>query len=56
VIGRASLSDARGGALVEYLLLVGVVALLAVHAFGLFGSEASTAIHRQGVDLAGLGL
>jgi Flp pilus assembly pilin Flp len=49
------LSDDRGGALVEYLILVGVVALLAIHAFTVFGTDTSTVIHEEGANVAKLG-
>jgi Flp pilus assembly pilin Flp len=48
--------DERGAALTEYLILVGVVALLALHAFSVFGADASTVIRNEGADLALLGL
>lgn len=56
--GRAPVlaSDAKGGALVEYLILTGVVALLAVQAFRAFGNHAASTMHEQGADVAKLGL
>ena len=50
-----SLADATGSALVEYLLLVGVVALLAIQAFTVFGQDASGTIGKEGADVAKLG-
>lgn len=49
-------SDARGGALVEYVILTGVVGLLALQAFRAFGTHASNTMHEQGADVAKLGL
>jgi hypothetical protein len=45
----------RGGALVEYVILVGVVALLAIHAFTVFGTDTSTVVHQEGANVAKLG-
>jgi Flp pilus assembly pilin Flp len=50
-----SLNDDRGGAVVEYLILVGVVALLAIHAFTVFGTDTSTVVHAEGANVAKLG-
>jgi hypothetical protein len=47
--------ESRGGAFVEYVILVGVVALLAIHAFSVFGTDASTTIRLEGADVAKLG-
>jgi hypothetical protein len=52
---RRSFADATGSALVEYLVLVGVVALLAIQAFTIFGQDASTTIGKEGADVAKLG-
>ncbi len=49
------LSEAKGSALVEYLILVGVVALLAIHAFATFGGDVSGVVGQQGADVAKLG-
>jgi Flp pilus assembly pilin Flp len=54
-IARHRLSDARGGAVVEYVILVGVVALLAIHAFTVFGTDTSTVVHQEGANVAKLG-
>jgi Flp pilus assembly pilin Flp len=53
--GRRSLSDATGSALVEYLVLVGVVALLALQAFSIFGQGVSGTVGQEGADVAKLG-
>ena len=47
--------DDHGAAVVEYVILVGVVALLAIHAFSVFGTDTSTVIHQEGADVAKLG-
>jgi Flp pilus assembly pilin Flp len=48
-------NDDRGEAFVEYVILVGVVALLAIHAFTVFGTDTSTVIHQEGANVAKLG-
>jgi Flp pilus assembly pilin Flp len=45
----------RGASFVEYAIVVGVVALLALHAFTVFGTDAKTGIGMAGADLARLG-
>lgn len=50
------LADDRGGDLVEYIVLVAVVALLSIFAFAIFGSDSSTVVNRQGADVALMGL
>jgi Flp pilus assembly pilin Flp len=54
-VRRRSLADATGSALVEYLLLVGVVALLALQAFSVFGQDVSGTVGKEGADVAKLG-
>jgi Flp pilus assembly pilin Flp len=49
------LRESRGTAFVEYVILVGVVALLAIHAFSVFGTGTSTVVRDQGLDVAKLG-
>jgi hypothetical protein len=50
-----SLGDDRGAVFVEYLIVVGVVALLAIHAFSVFGTKSSTVVRQEGADVAKLG-
>jgi Flp pilus assembly pilin Flp len=47
--------DDRGSAAIEYAILVGVVALLAIHAFSVFGTDVSTVLRGEGADVAKLG-
>jgi hypothetical protein len=53
---QGAISDTRGGALTEYVIWTGVVALLALQAFRAFGTHAANTIHEQGADVAKLGL
>jgi Flp pilus assembly pilin Flp len=48
--------DARGASAVEYMILVGIVALLALHAFAVFGDDARTGIGGAATNLSRLGL
>ena len=41
------LADSRGGGLVEYIILIGVVALICIAAFSFFGNEVSNKIDKQ---------
>jgi hypothetical protein len=50
------IADRRGGALTEYVIWTGVVALLALQAFRAFGTDEAKTIHEQGADVAKLGL
>jgi Flp pilus assembly pilin Flp len=45
--------DTRGAHLVEYLILLGVVALLAIPAFSAFGRAASKTVKQQGTLVEG---
>jgi pilus assembly protein Flp/PilA len=49
---RALLKDTRGANLVEYIILVGVVALIALAGYKIFGTSVTTKIGEQasGVD------
>jgi hypothetical protein len=49
-------ADTRGGSLAEYLILVGVVVLLAIQAFTGFGSEVARTMKDQMLDQAKMGL
>jgi len=40
--------DTRGANMVEYIILVGVVAILAMAGFKIFGSQINTKINQQG--------
>ena len=52
---RTLLADDRGSVMVEYLVLVGVVALLGLSAFTLFGQETSSVVQGEGADVAQMG-
>lgn len=46
--------DTRGANMVEYIILVGVVALLAMAGFRAFGTSVSTEIQGQGTAVGGI--
>ena len=48
------LRDTRGANMVEYIILVGVVALLAIAAFTTFSGKVSTEIGTQGDTVSGI--
>jgi len=50
---RRFLKDTRGANMVEYIILVGVVALISIAAFKAFGSQVQGKIKKQG-DQVGL--
>ena len=52
---RSFVSDTRGANMVEYLVVVGLVALGAIAAFKGFSSDASSAIKGQGDTVKSLG-
>ena len=52
---RRAAGGSRGSAVIEYVVLVGVVALLALHAFTVFGTDASSTIRQEGADVSRLG-
>jgi pilus assembly protein Flp/PilA len=45
---RSFIKDTRGANMVEYIILVGVVAILAIAAFKAFGGKVSQKITNQG--------
>ena len=45
---RRFIQDKRGANMVEYILLVGVVALISIAAFKMFGSKVQDKIKEQG--------
>jgi Flp pilus assembly pilin Flp len=53
--GAFSLGDTRGASFVEYIVLVGVVALLSLTAFSTFGSDNQTLLATVAVDMTMLG-
>jgi Flp pilus assembly pilin Flp len=48
------IKDTRGANMVEYIILVGVVAILAMAGFKLFGSSVKTEIQGQGNTVSGV--
>ena len=44
---KALVRDQRGAGMTEYIILVGVIAMLAIVAFRFFGSSVSTKINQQ---------
>lgn len=51
---RDFLKDTRGANLVEYIILVGVVALLALAGFRIFGTNVDAKIKSQGADVTAI--
>jgi Flp pilus assembly pilin Flp len=51
---RRLIDDTRGAHLVEYAILVGVIALLSIPAFTEFGSNTGKTIKEQGALVKGL--
>jgi Flp pilus assembly pilin Flp len=45
---RSLTKDTRGASMVEYVILVGVIAVLALAAFKIFGTSVMTKIQGQG--------
>jgi len=48
------LKDTRGANFVEYIILVGIVALVAFAGFKTFGSKVSTEVSNQGTAVGGI--
>lgn len=46
--------DVRGAGMTEYIILVGVIAMLAIIAFRFFGSSVSTKISQQAGTVQGI--
>lgn len=46
--------DTRGANMVEYILLVGVVALIAIAGFKLFGSKVREKVDEQSTSVGGI--
>jgi pilus assembly protein Flp/PilA len=42
----------RGANMVEYIILVGIVALIAIGGFGFFGDQVKERIHTQGATVS----
>ena len=47
----ALIRDKRGAGMTEYIILVGVIALLAIAAFKIFGSKVSSKIQQQSTSV-----
>lgn len=54
-VSRSLVTDTRGANMVEYILLVGVVALLCITAFTQFGGSIQTKIAKQGGAVEDIG-
>jgi pilus assembly protein Flp/PilA len=54
LVNRDFLKDTRGANLVEYIILVGVVALLALAGFRIFGTNVDAKIKSQGTDVTNI--
>ena len=48
------LKDTRGANLVEYIILVGVIALIAIAGFKMFGTKVQDKIQEQGGSVGGI--
>jgi pilus assembly protein Flp/PilA len=53
-LARGLAGDTRGANMVEYILLVGVVALIAIAGFKLFGSKVRSKVDEQGQSVGGI--
>lgn len=51
---KSFLKDTRGANLVEYIILVGVVALIALAGFKIFGQKVNDKIKQQSNDVSGI--
>ncbi len=51
---KGFLKDTRGANLVEYIILVGVVALIALAGFKIFGQKVNDKIKQQSNDVSGI--
>jgi Flp pilus assembly pilin Flp len=54
VANQSFLKDTRGANLVEYIILVGVVALIALAGFKAFGTSVTTKINTQSGTVGGI--
>jgi Flp pilus assembly pilin Flp len=52
--GKNLLRDKRGANLVEYIILVGVVALIALAGFKIFGQQVNSKINSQAGQVGGI--
>ncbi len=52
--GRRFLKDSRGATMVEYIILVGVIAMLAIGAFRLFGGAVKSKVNQQQTTVDGV--
>jgi len=51
---KSLIKDTRGAGMVEYIILVGVVAILAIAGFKAFGGQISQKIQTQGTTVNGV--
>jgi pilus assembly protein Flp/PilA len=54
LVNRHFLKDTRGANLVEYIILVGVVALIALAGYKFFGQSVTTKINEQGSSVGSI--
>lgn len=54
LVNRSFLKDVRGANMVEYILLVGVVALIALAGYKFFGSKVTDKINEQGTSVGNI--
>jgi Flp pilus assembly pilin Flp len=54
VANKSVLKDTRGANLVEYIILVGVVALIALAGFKVFGAKVDAKIQEQSGKVGGI--
>jgi Flp pilus assembly pilin Flp len=52
---RRLISDSRGANLVEYIILVGVIALLSIAVFKAFGGKVQSKVQEQGNKVEQIG-
>ena len=51
---KALLRDTKGANLVEYIILVGVIALIAIAGFKTFGSKVTDKVNEQAGSVSGI--
>lgn len=52
---RKFFSDSRGANLVEYIILVGIIALVAIAGFNLFGKKVNKKVDEQAQKVGAIG-
>ncbi len=54
ILARKLVGDRRGANLVEYIILVGVIALIAIAGFKLFGNKVRAKVDEQAGSVGGI--